>query len=932
MPRLFLVESHDSTPEAKPPSHHAVAEAVVAAAATVKPAALSSFLTPAQKHGIFLPTPQRIDLKAALDNSTPPSVTMAVSKQVTAGAQSPQLQVDAPSSKVLLCAQATEGEDRQCDVEKKKDPKSITPLTRVETPPLTHRSAGNPYPSKPQKLLISLSASRTKEVSPKPQEEDGLADGASSTQTPMPKAAAGDSRKQSAPKKGRPSVSPKQRSPKSLLAEGERIVARFRGNKAWYPGRISGVDHATARYDIAYDDGDQERGVRRKFIRRWKPPSQSFDSPGSRQASCGNFKVGDRVDARFQGGAAWYPGHVSKEVDTGLYTVAYDDGDVESNIAAALIRPRIDTPTTGEVQNAAPKKNTRLLLCVGDRVRARFRGRKRWYPGHISEVLSGSRYAIDYDDGDKETRVPARFVRRLDDSLDSKSGRAQPLLQQGRQRQQARPTPAKTKAASGDTTASVSAPPAPKRSRTQPNLFCAGDRVEARFKGGRTHYTGTVEKVLNNGTYNICYDDGDKEKGVEPSLMRKLAVFAKGDAVEARFKGGAAWYSGRVVKVLHKSKRYNITYDDGDTERRVPAEFVRALKVLPPGSMEFDKGDAVEARYAQGKLWYPGHVTAVLAMGAYNILYDDGYTELCVAPHDVRAQRKSGSTKQQAKRHVSESCLSTTAASTVTPSSSGDAVSTASVVAGQPPATTPSFEQGQRIEARFGGGGEWYPGVVVVVAANHTYDLRYDDGDIERGVPASLVRVARETDEEDSDATNSPPPSSKKKGKKRWKKGDVVEARYGGGGEWYPGRVTKVDTKGNCNIDYEDGDKERKVAPHLIRGRPQKDDDDKDNDDETDTAEGGSNTSDVADGMGAACKDSRKRTAVGTFKAKWSGGSTSKFRGVSWNRKDRRWVAKIRVNGVQLYLGNFKEEEAAAHRYDKEARLRHGAQAKLNFP
>ena len=53
----------------------------------------------------------------------------------------------------------------------------------------------------------------------------------------------------------------------------------------------------------------------------------------------------------------------------------------------------------------------------------------------------------------------------------------------------------------------------------------------------------------------------------------------------------------------------------------------------------------------------------------------------------------------------------------------------------------PDFEVGIAIEARFGGDEHYYSGVIQAVYENGTYDIAYDDGDQENGVPHSLVRV-----------------------------------------------------------------------------------------------------------------------------------------------------------------------------------------------
>jgi len=71
----------------------------------------------------------------------------------------------------------------------------------------------------------------------------------------------------------------------------------------------------------------------------------------------------------------------------------------------------------------------------------------------------------------------------------------------------------------------------------------------------------------------------------------------------------------------------------------------------------------------------------------------------------------------------------------------------------------------------------------------------------------------------------------------------------------------------------------------------------------------------------------------------------SKFVGVSWNKKDRKWEAKITHDGKQQHLGRFDDEQEAAQAVDTAARrLRgndaHGGRAggrgkqwhRLNFP
>lgn len=51
-------------------------------------------------------------------------------------------------------------------------------------------------------------------------------------------------------------------------------------------------------------------------------------------------------------------------------------------------------------------------------------------------------------------------------------------------------------------------------------------------------------------------------------------------------------------------------------------------------------------------------------------------------------------------------------------------------------------------------------------------------------------------------------------------------------------------------------------------------------------------------------------------------GSSSKFKGVSWHKRDRIWSAKIQISGKQIHLGRF-QDEADAHRAYTEAAVRY---------
>ena len=57
---------------------------------------------------------------------------------------------------------------------------------------------------------------------------------------------------------------------------------------------------------------------------------------------------------------------------------------------------------------------------------------------------------------------------------------------------------------------------------------------------------------------------------------------------------------------------------------------------------------------------------------------------------------------------------------------------------------------------------------------------------------------------------------------------------------------------------------------------------------------------------------------------------SSRFRGVSWAKKDRRWRAAIKHRGKARHLGSFALEAVAARAYNRAARELKGARAVLN--
>jgi hypothetical protein len=65
---------------------------------------------------------------------------------------------------------------------------------------------------------------------------------------------------------------------------------------------------------------------------------------------------------------------------------------------------------------------------------------------------------------------------------------------------------------------------------------------------------------------------------------------------------------------------------------------------------------------------------------------------------------------------------------------------------------------------------------------------------------------------------------------------------------------------------------------------------------------------------------------------KFKSPSRSKYKGLTWRKKEKAWHVRIYTNGKRIFIGSFKDEVAAAKAYDSAAKQFYGDFATLNFP
>uniref|UniRef100_K3WN12 Tudor domain-containing protein n=1 Tax=Globisporangium ultimum (strain ATCC 200006 / CBS 805.95 / DAOM BR144) TaxID=431595 RepID=K3WN12_GLOUD len=541
--------------------------------------------------------------------------------------------------------------------------------------------------------------------------------------------------------------------------EGEKVEAQYKGKSKFYPGVISRC-RLNGTYDIDYDDGEKETGVAAELIRSLSKTAMRVDDSDDDRKSAKKFREGEKVEAQYKGKSKFYPGIISRCRLNGTYDIEYDDGEKETGVAAELIRSKeLSSPKKKADDSSEDDRRTKKKFKEGEKVEAQYKGKSKFYPGVISRCRLNGTYDIDYDDGEKEAGVAAELICSKEPTSPSRK---------------------KT----SDTSDDERKPSAKK--------FKEREKVEAQYKGKSKFYSGVIARCRLNGTYDIDYDDGEKETGVVAELIRSLEKksndtsgedrkekrkFKEGEKVEAQYKGKSKFYPG-VISRCRLNGTYDIDYDDGEKETGVAAELIHSCEASDSGGKcdpkKFKEGEKVEAQYKGKSKFYPGVISRCRLNGTYDIDYDDGEKETGVAAELIRAKGASSPVRTKSD-DISED--------------------------GRKPAR--KLREGDKVEAQYKGKSKFYPGVISRCRLNGTYDIDYDDGEKETGVTTELIRLKGDDE-----------PKAKKSG---FKEGEKVEAQYKGKSKFYPGVISRCRLNGTYDIDYDDGEKETGVVAELIR-------------------------------------------------------------------------------------------------------------------
>ena len=500
----------------------------------------------------------------------------------------------------------------------------------------------------------------------------------------------------------------------------------------------------------------EERLIRKKDRDRSRSRSRGGDD---------RLSEGDKVEADYRGRGKFYKGKISRDRGDDTYDIAYDDGERELRVAKRLIR-KLDGGSSDSFRE-------------GNKVEADYRGRGKFYKGKISRDRGDDTYDIAYDDGEREMRVSKRLIRKLDGGSSGDSFREGDKVEAD-YRGRGKFYPGKISRDRGDDTCDIAYDDGERETRVAKRLIRSkdgggggsdrleeGDKVEADYRGRGKFYPGKISRDRGDDTYDISYDDGERETRVAKRLIRKLdggssgGRLREGDRIEADYRGRGKFYPGKITRD-RGDDTYDIDYDDGERETRVAKRLIRS-KDGGGGDDKLREGDLVEARYRGREKYYKGKISRDRGDGTYDIAYDDGERETRVEERLIR-KRERGSSRSRSR------------------------------------GADDRLSEGDKVEADYRGRGKFYPGKITRDRGDDTYDISYDDGEREIRVAKRLIRKMGG-------------------GSDSFREGDKIEADYRGRGKFYPGKISRDRGDDTYDIDYDDGERETRVAKRLIRSK-----------------------------------------------------------------------------------------------------------------
>ncbi|CAE6970368.1 ypfD [Symbiodinium natans] len=141
--------------------------------------------------------------------------------------------------------------------------------------------------------------------------------------------------------------------------------------------------------------------------------------------------------------------------------------------------------------------------------------------------------------------------------------------------------------------------------------LAVGDEVNALYPDDEQWYPGTIEKINDDGTYTVKWEDpegGPESHDVAEENIKKIVIFSDykvGEKVEAVFEEDGGWYTADVAKI-NDDGSFTVKWDDPDGGPEESTVQPKEMKYPPIPVEDLEIGAK-----------YTGTVKTVLDFGAF---------------------------------------------------------------------------------------------------------------------------------------------------------------------------------------------------------------------------------------------------------------------------------------------------------------------------
>jgi len=257
-----------------------------------------------------------------------------------------------------------------------------------------------------------------------------------------------------------------------------------------------------------------------------------------------------------------------------------EEQEVEAETSAVEAAERKEPKNAAPIRKAATKIGGPMFE-VGELIEALSKDDNQWYAAKVLKDLGDRSFKVSWVEDDTEQDLTPGYVRKKISEVD----------------------------------------------RDGP--FLPGEAVEALYEEEGKMYTGIIQKINEDGTFLLLWDEDGEEYTCKPEVMMKIAPKIELSELEV----------GQKTKGMVRSVRDFGAFVDVGAVRDGLLHVSRMKQVdRPKGAPAFDEGDRVEALYEEEHEWYSATVDKVNEDGTFNLTWDDGDESATLKANQIRLQ------------------------------------------------------------------------------------------------------------------------------------------------------------------------------------------------------------------------------------------------------------------------------------------------------